>query len=160
MAHNHSIFERIYQQASHWLTDVKEHELVNIIELVEQSKQFALAAEAIPQQQVSQFIENLRYDLKEFYQLNKEDADHSLYLGLMTETFWQSLANITDQSQVEWAELTDDFEHDGIYQEGDMIGFGVIACQECKQTLTITHLTQISSCIHCGHSTFKRQALD
>ncbi len=150
--------EKIYDKLELWLSDVTSHELTNVIEVVEQTKKYALAAEALSEEKVSQFIQNFRYDLKEFYQLNQKQAQHSLYLGLINETFWQNLAKVTDQSQVEWAELCDDFEHQGDYRCGDIIGFGELKCNNCQQTMAISHLTTVSECLHCGGSEFTRLA--
>lgn len=148
-----------YHRLSQWLTDVKQHEVTHVVELVEHAKVVLKAAEALPEEKVQQFIENFKYDLHEFHRQNQEQIKHSIYLGLMAESFWAVMANITDKSQVEWAELCEDFEHDGDYQVGDAIGFGIIECKQCHHTLLINHLSEISECLHCGHGHFIRQSL-
>lgn len=156
--HTSNFAEKAYENIANWLADIKEHELTSIIEVVEQAKQYLLAAEALPEQKVSQFAENLRFDLKEFYQLNQKQANESVYLGLMNETFWRALAKVTDQSQVEWAELCEDFEHDGIYQKGDFIGFGELECLSCHHRVAITHFTEIGECFQCKNDKFERHS--
>ncbi len=148
-----------YNRLSEWITDVKQHEITEIVELVEHAKVILKAAETIPEEKVKQFIDNFKYDLFEFYQQYQEQAKHSVYLGLMNESFWAVMANITDKSQVEWAELSEDFQHNGDYQTGDVIGFGIIECKKCHKTLQINHLTEITACLHCGHDHFIRQSL-
>jgi len=148
-----------YHRMSQWLTDVKQHELTKIVELVEHAKVVLQAAEAIPEEKVKQFIANFQYDLHEFYKQNQKQAKHSIYLGLMNESFWALMANITDKSQVEWAELCEDFDHKGDYQTGDLIGFGVVECKKCHKTLQINHLSELGDCLHCGHQHFFRQSL-
>lgn len=150
--------ERTFENIANWLVDIKEHELTSIVELVEKAKQYLLAAEALPEQKVSQFAENLRFDLKEFYQLNQKQASESVYLGLMNETFWRALAKVTDQSQVEWAELCEDFDHDGIYHKGDYIGFGDLECLNCHHRIAVAHFTEIGECFQCNNGKFKRHS--
>ena len=153
------VFERFYKELTKWLEDIEEHEGTKIVELVEYAKQLAIAAESLPEEKVKQFIDNFSYDLKEFYQQNQEDAKHSVYLGLLKESFWGVLANITDKSQVEWSELYEDFEQEGDYQVGDMIGFGQLTCRACGHTMIVSHLSEVIPCIECGHGHFKRSSL-
>ena len=153
------VFEGFYKELSKWLEDVEEHEGTKIVELVEHAKQLAVAAESLPEEKVKQFIDNFVYDLKEFYAQNQEEAKHSIYLGLLKESFWGVLAKITDQSQVEWAELCEDFEQEGDYQVGDAIGFGRLVCRQCGHGMTINHLSEVMPCIECGHGHFKRSSL-
>jgi hypothetical protein len=73
---------------------------------------------------------------------------------------WASLANLTDKSQVEWAELVDDFDHDGIYKVGDVIGFGELVCEQCDEKIHIMHASEVAPCAKCGGNTFTRMPLD
>ena len=148
-----------YQSMSAWLTDIKKHEVTQLVELIEQAKVILKSAESLPEEKIKQFINNFTYDLHEFYQQNQQEVKHSIYLGLMKESFWAVLANITDKSQVEWAELCEDFVHNGEYQKGDVIGFGQLCCQKCHNIRLITHLTTVDECLHCGHEHFNRQGL-
>lgn len=152
-------FTDIYTTINRWIEDIKEHELTDIIEIVEQARSYLVAAESIPEEKIKQFIDNFKYDLREFYKQNQAQVEHSSYLGLMNESLWQTLSEMTDKSQVEWAELMGDFEHDGIYHSGDYIGFGELECCQCSQKITINHLSKVSDCINCGHSDFIRKGL-
>jgi len=151
--------EHIYQQLTTWLEDVKQHEMTQLVELVEQAKQYAKAAEALPEEKVNQFIANLKYDLAEFYHQFENDSKHSVYLGLLNESWWSTVAHMTDKSQVEWGELTDDFAHQGLYHSGDYIGFGELCCTQCPHSIIITHNTQVIDCMQCGGSEFTRHGL-
>lgn len=151
--------ERIYQQLTTWLEDIKQHEMTQLVELVEQAKEYAKAAEALPEEKVNQFVDNLKRDLAEFYHQFENDSKHSVYLGLLNESWWSTLAQMTDKSQVEWGELTDDFAHKGLYRTGDHIGFGELCCTQCQGTVTITHNSEVVDCIHCGASEFTRHGL-
>jgi len=159
MTKKNVLFDELYQTIHDWINDVKNNELTHAIEIIEQAKTYVHAAEAIPEEKVSQFIESFRYDLVAFYHHNQSQAKHSLYLGLINETFWKTLATMTDKSQVEWSELIEDFQHDGFYFTGDYIGFGELECCQCATKLTITHSTKISSCINCHSGKFIRHGL-
>ncbi len=148
-----------YEYLHQWLVDVKRHELTQAVELIEHAKVIARTIESIPEEKVIQFIENFKYDLYEFYHQNHEQVKHSTYLALMNESFWVTMANITDKSQVEWAELCEDFSHNGDYYCGDVVGFGLLECKNCHKTLKICHLTEIDECLHCGHKHFSRKSL-
>ncbi len=156
---NKNNFNDFYHRLATWLSDVKKHELTHVVELVEQAKVVLKAAESIPEEKVKQFVDNFKYDLHEFYQQNQEEAKHSIYLGLLNESFWALLVKITDKSQVEWAELCEDFEHKGDYQKGDAIGFGLLECKKCHKNLLISHLSTVHECLHCGHEHFIRHSL-
>ena len=160
MADKNNAIVGLYQNISTWIEETKEHEITDIVDVVEQTKAYLVAAESIPEEKVKQFIDSFIYDLNEFYQHNQAQAKSSLYLGLIKESFWQLLAGMTDKAQVEWSELNDDFDHDGIYQVGDHIGFGELECQRCHQRLSINHLSQVSECIECGGKHFIRHPLN
>jgi len=149
----------IYDQLVKWFDDIKQHEITDIITVVEKAKAIVIAAENLPEEKIKQFVENFRYDLREFHQQYQSQVKHSLYLGLLNERFWSTLANITDKSQVEWAELNEDFQHHSLYHSGDYIGFGELECQQCHQTMLLSHLTEITDCFTCGGNSFIRKGL-
>ncbi|PCI57995.1 MAG: hypothetical protein COB45_01530 [Gammaproteobacteria bacterium] len=150
----------VYQNLSDWLDEMKELQKPRVNELIKQAKLYARAAEDMTEEKLHQFTDNLRYDLHDFYQQNQSEIKHSTYLGLLNETLWGNLAQLTDKSQVEWAELVDDFEHDGIYKVGDIIGFGELVCQQCDEKLHIMHASEVSACVKCGGESFTRLPLD
>lgn len=159
MDKENSRFQDVYDKLVVWIEDTKAHELSSVVAFVEQAKTVLLAAEQIPEQQFTQFISNLKYDLAEFYQQHQAQAKHSVYLELLSETLWLSLAQMTDKSQVEWAELLEDFQHDGEYATGDHIGFGELECQTCKHRVIYSHANTITDCIKCNSNKFTRLSL-
>ena len=159
MTQQNDYFADIYQKLNTWLNKVKKQQTPNITEFIKQAKSYANAAELMSAEKLHQFTENLKYDLYDFYQQNSAEVKHSVYLGLLNEALWDNLAQLTDKSQVEWAELVDDFNHDGLYKSGDIIGFGELECQECYQTLHITHCSELGVCGNCGHENFIRKPL-
>lgn len=159
MSQPNDYFSEIYKKLNSWLSEVKEQQKPHIDEFIKQAKLYAIAAENMSEEKLHQFTESLKYDLHDFYQLNREQAKSSVYLGLLNETLWDQLAQLTDKSQVEWAELIEDFEHDGVYKTGDFIGFGELQCEQCDETITIMHFSEINDCANCGASSFIRLPL-
>ena len=150
----------VYQDLSNWLDEMKTIQKPKITELVKRAKMYVNAAENMSEEKVNQFADNLKHDLHDFYQQNQSQAKHSIYLGLLNETLWSNLAQLTDKSQVEWAELVEDFEHDGIYKTGDIIGFGELVCQDCDEKIHIMHVSEVAPCAECGGESFIRLPLD
>lgn len=159
MSHQNDYFADIYQKLNAWLIEIKAQQKPRIDEFMKQAKLYGSAAEEMSEEKLHQFIDNFKYDLHDFYHLNRKQAQDSLYLGLLNEAFWDNLAQLTDKSQVEWAELVDDFNHDGIYESGDFIGFGKLQCEECDEQLSIMHFSEIGDCINCGSKAFIRVPL-
>ena len=159
MKKKQSQIQELYQKLQTWLEDTKDNEIRSAVELLEQAKTILMAAEQIPEQQVKQFIANLKYDLGDFYQQYQADIKHSIYLELLNENLWSSLAQITDKSQVEWAELMDDFQHQDGYHVGDYVGFGQLKCKACQDCVTYSHPNVVTDCIACGGKNFDRLSL-
>lgn len=159
MAEQKNWFTPINEKLGRWLADFKQQELLDIGTFVNQAKEILSAAESLSQEQITQFTLNLQNDLSEFYQQNLHEAKHSIYLAIMEETLWQTLSEMTDKSQVEWAELQEDFQHKGKYKTGDIIGFGILECQLCHKEHHYTHCTEVSNCLDCGHHDFVRKPL-
>lgn len=159
MAQQNDYFADIYQKLNAWLNEVKTQQKPHLTEFVKQAKLYAGAAETMSAEKLHQFSENLKYDLHDFYQQNSAEVKHSVYLGLLNETLWDNLAKLTDKSQVEWAELVDDFDHDGLYHSGDVIGFGQLECQNCHEITHIVHCSELSACSKCGGNSYIRQPL-
>ena len=159
MMQQNDYFADIYHKLNTWLNEVKLQRTPHIIEFVKQAKLYANAVESMSAEKLQQFTENLKYDLYDFYKQNSAEVKHSIYLGLLNEALWDNLAKLTDKSQVEWAELVDDFDHDGCYKSGDIIGFGKLECQKCHQIIHITHCIELSDCDKCGGDNFIRKPL-
>lgn len=160
MTKNKEYLMDVYQSLSDWLDEMKEIQKPRVNELVNQANLYAKAAEGMTEEKLGQFVDNLKYDLHDFYQQNQTEIKHSIYFDLLNEKMWASLAHLTDKSQVEWAELVDDFEHDGIYNVGDVIGFGELVCQKCEEKTHIMHVCEVVACVNCGGDSFTRLPLD
>ncbi len=154
-----SVFDKLYD----WLQQAKKDEVLNISNWVAKANEYIKAAEEISVNEYQLSVDDFKRDLFGFHRANSEGEgqteQHSLYLRSIKEGMWQHLSHMTDQSQVEWSELLDDFDHDGIYKTGDAIGFGRLECQQCGQTVDILHASTVTSCITCSGNEFKRTPL-
>lgn len=159
MPKNNEYFVEMYQNLNAWLEEMTELQKPRIEELLHKSKVYGKALEDMSEEKLTQFIDNLKYDLHDFYVQNQQEVKHSVYLGLLNETLWSNLAQLTDKSQVEWAELEEDFQHKGEYKAGDMIGFGELECTQCNEKTIISHLSEVLPCSYCGGEDFIRLAL-
>lgn len=153
-------FSEVNKKLSLWLEEVKHHELLDIQSFIEQAKEQLSHAEHVSEAKIQQFSDNLQQDLSEFYQQTKAEAKHSVYLGILSEAWWQTLADMSDKSQIEWAELQDDIKNSGEYKTGDVIGFGILCCQQCDTKIHMTHFSQVSDCMNCGYHRFNRLLLE
>lgn len=99
----------------------------------------------------------LKIDLARFVQsIDQPLTQASPQQVAVEDTLWSWLVAITDKSQVEWIELADDFEHNGVYQSGDIVGLGQFVCSECQQQKSIYRPQEIGHCIDCNGTTFSR----
>lgn len=153
-------FSDINKKLTHWLDAVQHNELLDISAFIEQVKVAATEVENVSEEKLTQFCENLKQDLVEFYQQTNSEAKHSVYLAVLSEVWWQTLANMSDKAQIEWAELSDDLKNNGEYKTGDVIGFGLLACQQCQEVTHITHYSMVENCLYCGNDTFNRLLLE
>lgn len=160
MTEHNTKYQRFFDDAVHWLDDFKNHEVTSMVKFMDTAKAYFNAAEDLTQEEISLFTQGVKRDLNEFYLRYQDESKQSVWLGSINESFWHSLTQLTDKSQVEWSELTADFEHNGIYNCGELVGIGVLKCTKCEQTLEILHPGKLSTCLGCGHHQFTRYSLD
>lgn len=159
MAEKNSKYEEFYQRASEWLDDVNNHEVKSMVKLIDTAKAYLSAAEDLTEEEVSMFLSGLKRDLNEFYLRYQGESKNSVWLASINDRFWHGLAQMTDKSQVEWTELTADFEHNGIYCRGDMVGFGIFRCNHCQHAVEVLHPSKLCECPKCSHHQFTRYSL-
>ena len=150
------LFDKIYD----WLRTASNADKSKVSQWVNKAEEFINAAEQLSVSEYQLSLTNFKQDLLAFYNQQKQDANNSLYLQSINEGMWQQLAHITDQTQIEWSELVDDFEHDGVYHSGDLIGFGRVSCEQCGHIIDITHASKLINCLECGSNKYNRQAFE
>ena len=147
-----------YETMLKGVIETLKHSPSEINKVFETSEQVLNAANDMTKDEMALVSAYVKADLKAFSQELEEGKSGPFYLTI-ANSIWQGLLDITDKSKVEWVELFDDLEHQGLYEAGDVIGLGTLVCDECGHKVTYTHPTVIIPCTHCHHTGFSRQAL-
>lgn len=147
-----------YEEMFEDVVDVLKHSPEEINRVLETSEKLVEAANDLTKDELALVSAYVKSDLKEFAQSFEESKGGPFYL-MIADSIWQGLLEITDRTKVEWVELFDDLEHQGLYQVGEVIGLGVLVCDECGHKTQYNHPTVIIPCIQCGCKGFSRQAL-
>lgn len=130
-------------------------ELENILET---SGQVIAAANDLTQDELALISAYVKADLKAFSEQYQQSTTSPFYL-MIVNSLWQGLLDITDRTKVEWVELFQDLDHQGIYHAGELIGLGNLICEHCNHKIEYNHPTEIKPCLRCGHKLFTRQSL-
>ncbi|MBQ4813025.1 hypothetical protein A7985_15435 [Pseudoalteromonas luteoviolacea] len=139
---------------STWMKDIKEHELKKLVENFIQEEE-----------KWKEFGQNKINDYRHYFKRDLEhiNVHHDHYEGVAWEEFKASilyeLAYLEDRTQLEWQALMSDFEHDGVYKQGEWIALGQLVCKNCGNKIDIYHAIEITACSECGHDSFNRKAL-
>ena len=154
------VFDKIYT----WLQQATKDEIKSIMNWVRKAEEVIKAAEHLSVNEYQLSVDDFKRDLVGLYrqsqQQTSEEFKQSLYVTALQEGMWQHLANMTDLAQIEWSELIDDFNHDGVYHAGDVIGFGTIVCQNCNKHFDILHASTVIPCPDCGATEFTRTSYE
>lgn len=154
-----SIYQRFLDDT---VARLKEGETLTRRQLQEwltSTEKYLNAVSELTSDEIELIREYYRADLQSFarsyQQYQQSFHDSPFYQGLV-DTFWQSLADVTDKTQCAWRELLTDDPHHGQYQAGEWVGLGQLRCQQCHASRAITRPTQLTPCDHCGHTIFIR----
>ena len=151
-----------YQQ---WLSEFNQslqqaerQQLDNMVSFVEQLKAYIKAGRELSAYETQLFIETLKRQWHE-QEEQQHRADANASPSLWPEALWQELSSITDKSQLEWQELTQDFKHQGVYYQGEVVGMGRYRCSHCLQHIDYTHPAELLACSQCAGVQFFREGL-
>ncbi len=125
---------------------------------LETSGEVAHAASDMTKDEIALVSAYVKSDLKEFAD-NYQESKESPFSIMVADSIWQALLDITDRTKVEWVELFEDLDHQGVYQVGDVIGLGHLICEKCGQKTRYIHPTTVHSCSKCGGQAFTRVSL-
>ena len=140
----------------------QDKSMADINEFVEQGMQAYRYASDINSEQLQEIEQQLKVDLTAFIDSIEQSpegySDSPQFLAI-EGTLWQWLWLISDNSQIEWQGLADDFSHQGVYHSGEVVGLGKLECQQCQHSMSFYHPVLLSSCPQCDHQDFKRVSL-
>ena len=155
-------FVKKYQQ---WLADFnrsleqsERQQLDNMVSFVEQLKAYLKAGKELSAYETALFIETLKRQWQD-HDAEEVAKDSTEPPSLWPEALWQELSSITDKSQLEWQELSQDFKHQGVYYQGEMVGMGRYRCSHCMNHIDYTHPAALLACSQCGGVQFFREGL-
>lgn len=135
-----------------WLKDIKNHEVKDLI------RQFSQAEETLSQYTKQQIADYRYYLQRDFEHWQQHQAHYNaLAISEFKESIWLQLFHLVDKSQIEWHLLMGDFDHNGVYQQGEWVGFGEMICKKCHNVHSIMHPQKLSECEHCQGVTFTRR---
>ncbi len=135
----------------------------DINKLVNEARQSLEEKHELTPDEIAQVTNAVRRDVKAFadsYSEKTDDSNDSVFMRVIKESLWQELADITDKSQIEWREAFQDIEKGGLYQSGELVGFGNLICDNCHFSLAIYSPEILSLCPQCGHDRFHRKPFD
>ncbi|RJX71670.1 zinc ribbon-containing protein [Vibrio sinensis] len=147
-----------YEEMLGDVVEALKHSPDEVNHVFETSGKVVEAANDMTKDELALVSAYVKADLKEFADNYEESKGGAFYL-MVTDSIWQGLLDITDHTKVEWVELFQDLEHQGLYQAGEVIGLGTLVCDECGHKVQYNHPTTIIPCTQCGHTGFSRQAL-
>ncbi len=147
-----------YEEMIEDVVDNLKHSPEELQHVLEKSGQVVEAANDMTKDEMALISAYVKSDLKEFAENYEESKSGPFYL-MIANSIWQGLLDITDKTKVEWVELFQDLEHQSVYSSGEMIGLGILVCEQCGHKTEYNHPTTISPCTKCGHNTFSRQPL-
>ncbi|HAS6260616.1 TPA: zinc ribbon-containing protein [Vibrio vulnificus] len=147
-----------YEEMLEDVIETLKHSPDEVNNVLERSGKVISAANDMTKDELVLISAYVKADLKEFADNYEESKSGPFYLTI-ADSIWQGLLEITDRTKVEWVELFEDLEHQGLYEAGEVIGLGVLVCDECGHKTSYNHPTVIIPCIKCGHKGFSRQAL-
>ncbi|MDP5141837.1 hypothetical protein ORJ00_03665 [Rheinheimera baltica] len=155
-------FVKRYQQ---WLSEFNrtlqqndQLQLDSMVHFVEQFKAYLKAGKDLSAYETTLFVETLKRQWQEHNEQELAQKAHEPP-SLWPEALWQELSSITDKSQLEWQELVQDFKHQGVYYQGEVVGMGRYRCSHCLQHIDYTHPTELLVCNDCGGVQFFREGL-
>lgn len=147
-----------YEEKFDEVVEVLKHCPEELNKALETSGEVAHAASDMTKDELSLVSAYVKSDLKEFAD-NYQESKASPFSIMVSDTIWQALLDITDRTKVEWVELFEDLEHQGIYKVGDVIGLGHLVCEKCGYKTQFIHPTIVESCKKCGGEEFTRISL-
>ncbi|EEX93047.1 hypothetical protein VIOR3934_18640 [Vibrio orientalis CIP 102891 = ATCC 33934] len=148
-----------YEEVLDDVVETLKHSPDEVNHVIETSGKVAQAANDLTKDEMALVSAYVKSDLKEFADSYEDSKSGPFYL-MVADSIWQGLLDITDRTKVEWMELFQDLEHQGLYQAGEVIGLGHLVCDECGHKTQYNHPTEIIPCIHCGHKGFSRKPLN
>ena len=158
MGKHKSRYQSLLENLSDWVLQSAKQDMLTMVDLVHQAKAYLRAAEDLSLEEINTLENYLLRDFKNFSQRLSEDADNSLWWHNTKYEIWQTIANMSDRSKLEFFEMQEDVTHHGTYKAGELVAIGELICNKCGHSHQVNGVQRIQSCIKCGDNTFSRKA--
>ena len=158
MGKHKSRYQSLLENLSDWILQSAKQDMLTMVDLVHQAKAYLRAAEDLSLEEINTLENYLLRDFKNFSQRLSEDADNSLWWHNTKYEIWQTIANMSDRSKLEFFEMQEDVTHHGTYKAGELVAIGELICNKCGHSHQVNGVQRIQSCIKCGDNTFSRKA--
>ncbi|MCU4675432.1 hypothetical protein N7931_07270 [Catenovulum sp. 2E275] len=154
-----SKYQTLLDEFSSWLKQASESETRSIAQGMDLLQDWIETGVEVHKESLQHSLFYLKRDLASFYDSYQRDSNESPYYLSVKDQVWQTLAEMTDKTQIEWREFSSDTAHKGVYKAGEEVGFGELICLKCGEKLIINHAQKIHPCFNCQHTEFKRRAI-
>ncbi|QYK02312.1 zinc ribbon-containing protein [Shewanella psychrotolerans] len=155
-----SLYEALFSKVKSDFSEDNSMTVKELYKVVTASKEFLVLKQQAKEDEIALVEQFLKRDIANYLQeKNATDLSHSPSVIVAENTLWHWLSEITDRSQMEWHEVSQDFKHNGYYQSGEIVGQGVMVCTECGHEMRIEFPGVIPDCPKCDCGQFTREAL-
>ncbi len=155
-----SLYEALITQVKQQFSEDNSMNVKGLYKAVTASKQFLQIKKQAKEDELVLVEHFLKREIANYLQeQNAEELSHSPSVIAAENTLWHWLSEITDRSQIEWHEVTQDIKHDGFYHSGEIVGQGILICTQCGHEMRIEFPNVISDCPECDCEQFTREAL-
>jgi predicted DNA-binding ribbon-helix-helix protein len=155
-----ALYQALIEQVKSRFEDDNSLTIKSLYQLIIKSKEYLQLKSQADESELALVEEFLKRDIANFLkEQNADSLSHSPTMIAIENTFWHWLNEITDRSQVEWHELSQDFKHHGCYRSGEIISQGRMVCTQCQHEMQIEFPSMIPDCTKCNNSEFTREPL-
>ncbi|MCE9679022.1 zinc ribbon-containing protein [Shewanella sp. AS1] len=155
-----SLYETLIAQVKADFSEDNSMTVKELYKLVTASKEFLAIKKQAKDDELALVEHFLKREIANYLQeQNAEELSHSPTVIAAENTLWHWLSEITDRSQIEWHEVTQDLKHNGFYQSGEIVAQGTLICTACGHQMRIEFPGVIPDCPECECEQFTREAL-
>lgn len=154
------LYQALMEQVAEQYRQDSSLTINGLYQAITQSREYLALKSEASTEQLTLVEAFLKRDIAAFI---KEKVDNDLsYSPSVLEwenSLWHWLGEISDRSQVEWHELSRQFELQGRYHAGDIVSQGRMCCTKCGNKMDIEFANVLPECPHCDNTEFTREAL-
>lgn len=151
-----SHYQSMLDDLSAWLERAARDQVVSSMDVIDQAKRYLQAAEEIGEDEMDKLEYYITRDLFAFSEDWQREAERSVWLTGIRQSFWRLLGSMSDKNQLEMVEMQMDIDHRGVYHSGELIAHGTLKCLRCGHTHSVEFVEQIPPCIECANTSFSR----